>query len=73
MPTLPMPNAATSARTLRRWLTLSAAVVLVGGEGAARAQCRSLMPIGGGGQPVVEKRISADRVGLLGRTNWNTD
>jgi len=73
MPTLPMPNAATSARTLRRWLTLSAAVVLVGGEGAARAQCSSLMPIGGGGQPVVEKRISADRVGLLGRTNWNTD
>jgi hypothetical protein len=73
MPILPMPNAAARARTLGRWLTLSAAVVLVGGEGAAMAQCRSLMPIGGGGQPVVEKRISADRVGLLGRTNWNTD
>lgn len=39
--------------------------------GAAQANCRSLMPIGGSGQPVVEKRISADR--LLGRTNWNTD
>lgn len=76
MPILPMPNAATRARTLRRWLTLTAALVLVGGEGAARAQCRSLMPIGGGGQPEVVKRISADRlglVGLVGRTNWNTD
>jgi hypothetical protein len=31
------------------------------------------MPIGGGGEPVVQKRISADRVGLVGRTNWNTD
>jgi hypothetical protein len=29
------------------------------------------MPIGGGGEPVVEKRISPDR--LVGRTNWNTD
>ena len=33
--------------------------------------CRFLMPIGGGGQPVVEKRIGPDR--LVGRTNWNTD
>jgi hypothetical protein len=40
------------------------------GSGAAQAQCRSLMPIGGGGA-VVEKRISPDR--LVGRTNWNTD
>ena len=39
--------------------------------GAARAQCRFLMPIGGGGEPWVEKRISPDR--LVGRTNWNTD
>jgi hypothetical protein len=31
------------------------------------------MPIGGGGQPVVAKRISGDRLGLIGRTNWNTD
>jgi hypothetical protein len=29
------------------------------------------MPIGGSGKPMVQKRISADR--LLGRTNWNTD
>ncbi len=40
---------------------------------AARAQqnCRFLMPLGGGGEPVVSKRIGPDR--LLGRTNWNTD
>ncbi|MCS5693248.1 hypothetical protein NZK33_14830 [Cyanobium sp. FGCU-6] len=61
------------SRALGCWFTLAAMVGLVGGEAAARAQCVSLMPIGGGGQPVVEKRISADRVGLLGRTNWNTD
>ena len=44
-----------------------------GGKGQAQAQnqCRSLMPIGGTGEPVVQKRISADR--LVGRTNWNTD
>jgi hypothetical protein len=29
------------------------------------------MPIEGGGEPVVDKRISPD--GLLRRTNWNTD
>ncbi|MFN9621009.1 MAG: hypothetical protein ACK55X_14995 [Synechococcaceae cyanobacterium] len=29
------------------------------------------MPIGGSGEPVVQKRISGDR--LVGRTNWNTD
>jgi len=67
------PIAHTQARALGSWFSLAAVVGLVGGESAARAQCRSLMPIGGGGQPVVEKRISADRVGLLGRTNWNTD
>jgi len=39
--------------------------------GAAQAQCRFLMPIGGGGVPSVEKRISPDRP--VGRTNWNTD
>jgi hypothetical protein len=38
---------------------------------AALAQCRFLLPIGGGGVPTVEKRISPDR--LVGRTNWNTD
>lgn len=49
---------------------LVATVVLSAG-GAAQAQCRALMPIGGGGVPSVEKRISPDR--LVGRTNWNTD
>ncbi|MEX1325110.1 MAG: hypothetical protein AB1Z21_13100 [Synechococcaceae cyanobacterium] len=39
--------------------------------GAAQARCRFLMPIGGGGEPVVEKRISPD--GLIRRNNWNTD
>ena len=37
----------------------------------ALAECRFLMPIGGSGEPTVQKRISADR--LVGRTNWNTD
>lgn len=54
---------------------LSALVALaaLSSSGAAQAQCRALMPIGGGGVPTVEKRISPDRVGLVGRTNWNTD
>lgn len=47
------------------------AAVLLGAGGAAQAQCRALMPIGGGGVATVEKRISPDR--LVGRTNWNTD
>jgi hypothetical protein len=51
--------------------TLGAAVLMGMASSAAQAQCRSLMPIGGGGVPVVEKRISPDR--LVGRTNWNTD
>lgn len=54
-------------------VSLLAAVLAVSSGGAARAQCRALMPIGGGGVPTVEKRISPDRVGLVGRTNWNTD
>jgi hypothetical protein len=41
------------------------------GKAQAQSQCRSLMPIGGTGEPVVQKRISPDR--LVGRTNWNTD
>jgi hypothetical protein len=62
MPIRPLPSLAAAL----------GATVLVGvGSGAAQALCRSLMPIGGGGVPVVEKRISADR--LVGRTNWNTD
>jgi hypothetical protein len=39
--------------------------------GVGRASCQFLMPIQGGGEPVVEKRISPD--GLLRRNNWNTD
>ena len=50
---------------------LVASLALAGGGGAAQADCRSLVPIGGRGQPAVEKRISPDR--LVGRTNWNTD
>jgi hypothetical protein len=50
---------------------IGAALVLATPAGAARAQCRFLLPIAGGGEPTVEKRISPDR--LVGRTNWNTD
>jgi hypothetical protein len=52
-------------------LCLAAAALVLSNAGAARASCRFLMPIGGGGQPVVTKRIGPDR--LVGRTNWNTD
>lgn len=45
--------------------------VAVAGAGGAQASCRFLLPIGGGGEPVVSKRIGPDR--LVGRTNWNTD
>jgi hypothetical protein len=37
----------------------------------AQPVCEFLMPIGGRGEPVVEKRVGPSR--LLGRTNWNTD
>jgi hypothetical protein len=46
-------------------------VALLPSPGLARPVCRFLMPIGGSGEPTVQKRISADR--LVGRTNWNTD
>jgi hypothetical protein len=54
-------------------VVLAASLLLSGAGGKAQAQnqCRSLMPIGGAGEPVVQKRISADR--LVGSTNWNTD
>jgi hypothetical protein len=52
-------------------LFLGAILCLGAMPAAASAQCRFLMPIGGGGEPWVEKRISPDR--LVGRTNWNTD
>ncbi|MFN5463537.1 MAG: hypothetical protein ACK5CQ_00640 [Cyanobacteriota bacterium] len=61
MPIRPLPSLAAA---------LGATVLIGVGSGSAQALCRSLMPIGGS-QPVVEKRISADR--LVGRTNWNTD
>jgi hypothetical protein len=47
------------------------AVVAMPAAGLARPQCRFLMPIGGSGEPTVQKRISGGR--LVGRTNWNTD
>jgi hypothetical protein len=46
-------------------------MALLPSPGLARPVCRFLMPIGGSGEPTVQKRISADR--LVGRTNWNTD
>jgi hypothetical protein len=52
---------------------LAAAAAFSVGPAAAQSSCRPLMPIGGSGKPVVEKRISGDRIGLIGRTNWNTD
>jgi len=64
-----MPSRSSSCTAV----VLAASLLLSGGGGKAQAQnqCRSLMPIGGTGEPVVQKRISADR--LVGRTNWNTD
>ncbi|WP_236550466.1 hypothetical protein [Cyanobium sp. Copco_Reservoir_LC18] len=50
---------------------LSALTMAATGVPAAQAGCRFLMPLGGGGNPVVSKRIGPDR--LVGRTNWNTD
>jgi hypothetical protein len=52
-------------------ILVGTALVMAATTGSAQAQCRFLMPIGGGGEPWVEKRISPDR--LVGRTNWNTD
>ena len=52
-------------------ILLAGSMLLSAGSAAAQRQCRFLMPIGGGGEPVVAKRIGPDR--LVGRTNWNTD
>jgi hypothetical protein len=53
-------------------LSLCTALALgVAQAGGAQASCRFLLPIGGGGEPVVSKRIGPDR--LVGSTNWNTD
>ena len=49
----------------------SLALSTTAGAAQARVQCSFLKPIGGGGEPWVQKRISADR--LVGSTNWNTD
>ena len=68
---IPIPAAGSGASALGASVSLAATVVFAAGSGAAQAQCRFLMPIGGGGEPVVQKRISPDR--LVGRTNWNTD
>jgi hypothetical protein len=57
-------------RAIVATLTALAATAATGVP-AAQASCRFLMPLGGGGTPVVSKRIGPDR--LLGRTNWNTD
>jgi len=52
-------------------ILVGASLLFGAAPGPASAQCRFLLPIGGGGEPWVEKRISPDR--LVGRTNWNTD
>ncbi len=52
-------------------IVLTAVLAVVAGSSSAEAGCRFLMPLGGGGEPVVAKRIGPDR--LLGSTNWNTD
>ncbi len=52
-------------------ILLTALVTAASSVSAAQASCRFLMPLGGGGNPVVSKRIGPDR--LVGRTNWNTD
>lgn len=50
---------------------VSGLLLLATAAGSAQAQCRFLIPIGGGVVPVVEKRIAPNR--LVGRPNWNTD
>jgi len=52
-------------------LVALAGLVLAADAASANPRCQFLMPIEGGGEPVVQKRISPD--GLLRRTNWNTD
>jgi hypothetical protein len=56
---------------LRLPLLAFSGLLLSADAGGALASCRFLMPIEGGGEPVVQKRISPD--GLVRRTNWNTD
>ena len=59
------------------WIGVSAAtlstlaITVASGLAPARASCMFLVPLGGGGDPVVAKQIGPDRA--LGRTNWNTD
>lgn len=67
------PRSAEAVRIARPALCLAWAttMALASQAGPAMAGCRFLMPIGGGGEPVVQKRISPD--GLVRRNNWNTD
>ncbi len=53
-------------------LVAVAGLGLTAGAGAVQASCTFLMPIGGGSEPVVEKRISPPG-GVFTRSNWNTD
>ena len=64
------PSGPAAAGALLAGLLLGG-MALLPSPGLARPVCRFLMPIGGSGEPTVQKRISADR--LVGRTNWNTD
>jgi hypothetical protein len=72
-PSRPRPTAAITKRRGARGAGLLALAIGASSSLAspAQAECQFLMPIGGGGEPTVQKRISADR--LVGRTNWNTD
>jgi hypothetical protein len=65
------PNAMALPPSPRRAVLIGTSLLLLVAPGAAQAQCRFLLPIGGGGEPTVQKRISPDR--LVGSTNWNTD
>ncbi|WP_254977305.1 hypothetical protein [Cyanobium sp. ATX 6A2] len=53
-------------------LLAAASLGLTAGAGSVQASCTLLMPVGGGGQAVVEKRISPPG-GVFTRSNWNTD
>ena len=71
----PFPLAHRSAGVLGTSLLastlLGTTLLLTAAAAPANAACRFLKPIGGAGEPWVQKRISPDRV--VGRTNWNTD
>lgn len=66
-PTIGFRNPITAAGVI-----LGVGLGLMAAESPAQASCTMLMPVGGGGQPVVEKRISPPG-GVFTRSNWNTD